>query len=99
VLTGKQRRYLRSLGHELRVVVQVGKDGIDDGLVAAIDRALVDHELVKIKVGEAAGLDRQSAADQLAARTQSDVAQILGNTVLLYRRRDDNPAIELPKQK
>lgn len=77
--------------------MQVGKDGIDDGLVAAVDRALTDHELVKIKVGEGAEVDRHEAADAIAARTHSDVAQVLGNTVLLYRAHPDEPTIKLPK--
>jgi RNA-binding protein len=96
MLTGKQRRHLRGLGHALVPIVQVGKGGIDDGLVAALDQALVDHELVKVKVGESAGMDRHQAADALADRTKSQVAQVLGNTVLLYRPRPDDPAISLP---
>jgi len=96
VLTGKQRRHLRALGHKLTPVVQVGKDGIDEGLVKAIDQALTDHELIKIKVGENAGLDRQDAAEAIASKTKSEVAQVLGNTVLLYRAHPDEPAIELP---
>ena len=96
MLTGKQRRHLRALGHELRPIVQVGKGGIDDGLVAAVERALVDHELVKLKLGEAAGLDRHDAAEALARRTHSEVAQVLGNTVLLYRAHPDDPEIVLP---
>jgi RNA-binding protein len=95
-LSGKQRRHLRALAHKLRPIVQVGKSGIDDGLVAAIDRALADHELVKIKVGEGAGLDRHDAADQLAAKTKSEVAQVLGNVVVLYRADPEEPEIELP---
>jgi RNA-binding protein len=97
VLSGKQRRFLRALGHELRPVVQIGRDGLDDGLVAAVDQALADHELVKIKVGEAANLDRHGAAADLAARTRSEVAQVLGNTVLLYRAHPDEPEIALPR--
>jgi len=96
VLTGKQRRHLRGLGHELKPIVLVGKDGIDDGLVAAVDQALADHELVKLKVGEAAKLDRHEAADALAKRTHSEVAQVLGNTVLLYRADPEDPTIVLP---
>jgi RNA-binding protein len=92
-LTGKQRRHLRALGHNLTAIVQIGKDGIDDGLVAAVDRALLDHELVKIKLGENAGIERHEAADQLAKRTQADVAQVLGNTLLLYRPNPDDPKI------
>ena len=99
VLTGKQRRYLRGLGHELKVVVQVGKGGIDAGLLHAIDQALSDHELIKIKVAEGANLDRHEAADELAAKTRSEVAQVLGNTVLLYRPDPEDPQIKLPKAK
>lgn len=76
--------------------MQIGKDGIDDGVVAAVDRALTDHELVKVKVGEGADLDRQEAAEAIAQRTHSEVAQVLGNTLLLYRADPDDPAIILP---
>jgi RNA-binding protein len=97
MLTGKQRRHLRALAHELKPIVQVGKGGLDAGLIAAIDRALIDHELVKVKVGEAAGLDRHAAADAIADQTKSQVAQVLGNIVLLYRAHPDEPEIELPR--
>jgi RNA-binding protein len=96
VLTGKQRRYLRGLGHDLKPIVQIGKDGIDDGLVAAVGQALDDHELVKLRIGEAAKLDRHDAAEAIAQKTHSQVAQVLGNTVLLYRAHPDDPAIVLP---
>lgn len=96
MLTGKQRRHLRALGHKLTPVVQVGKGGIDDGLVAAIDQALTDHELIKIKIADNAGVDRQDAAADIAGKTKSEVAQVLGYTVLLYRAHPDEPAIELP---
>lgn len=99
MLTGKQRRHLRGLGHELRAVVQLGKDGITDGVVAAVDQALTDHELVKIKLGggdREDGPDRHDDADALAARTKSEVAQVLGNTVLLFRADLADPKITLP---
>jgi RNA-binding protein len=96
VLTGKQRRHLRGLGHDLKPIVQVGKDGIDEGLIAAVEQALEDHELVKIKVGESARLDRHDAAEAIAHRTSSEVAQVLGNTMLLYRAHPEDPVIVLP---
>ena len=96
MLSGKQRRHLRALGHELRPLVQIGKAGIDDGVVAAVEQALLDHELVKIRLGENAGVERQDAADQLATRTSSEVAQVLGNVLLLYRPNRDDPTIVLP---
>jgi RNA-binding protein len=96
VLTGKQRHHLRGLAHALAPIVQVGKGGIDDGVVAAVDRALTDHELIKIKVGDGAGVDRHEAADEIAAQTRSEVAQVIGNVVVLYRPDPDEPKITLP---
>jgi RNA-binding protein len=90
---------LRALAHDLKPVVQVGKDGIDDGLIAAVDQALVDHELIKVKVGESAGLDRHDAAEDIAQKTKSEVAQVLGNIVILYRAHPDEPQIVLPRGK
>ena len=95
-LTGKQRRHLRALGHELRPRVQIGKGGIDEGLIKAVEQALVDHELVKIKLGEHADVDRHEAAVELAAKTRSEVAQVLGHTLLLYRPDPEKPVIVLP---
>jgi RNA-binding protein len=96
VLSSKQRRHLRSLAHSLKPLVQIGKGGIDDGLVAAIDQALLDHELIKVRVGENAGVEREEAAEAIAKKTKSDVAQVLGNIVLLYRAHPDEPTIVLP---
>jgi RNA-binding protein len=98
LLTGKQRHHLRGLAHAMKPIVQIGKGGIDAGLVAAVEQALVDHELVKVKIGENTGLERADAAEQLAKATRSEVAQVLGNIVLLYRADPDDPKIELPKR-
>ena len=95
-LSGKQRRYLRSLGHALNPVVHIGRGGLTDEVVAAIASALETHELIKIKVGPASELDREEAAAKAAEATGAQVAQVLGNTALLYRRHPERPVIELP---
>ncbi len=96
-LTGKQRRHLRALGHHLDPVVQIGQDGVSDAVVSQADAQLDAHELIKVKIGESSPQDRHEAADMLAARTQAQVAQVLGRTVLLYRPRKDKPQIVLPR--
>jgi len=96
MLTGKQRHHLRGLGHKLDAIVQVGKGGLDEGLIKAVDQALADHELIKVKVGDSAELDRHEAAEEIAAQTRSEVAQVIGNVVLLYRANPEDPAITLP---
>jgi RNA-binding protein len=98
-LGGKQRRHLRGLGHSLKAVVQVGKEGVSEAVTAAADAALAEHELIKIKLGQGAAVGRDDAAEQLAEATTAEVAQILGKTILLYRPRpakDKRPRIKLP---
>jgi RNA-binding protein len=90
-LTGKQKRHLRGLGHHLSPVVMIGHEGLTDAVVAHTDRALSDHELVKIKtLGD-------DVAAALAERTGAVLVQELGHTALLFRRRKKDPIIELPK--
>ncbi len=96
VLNGKQRRYLRALGHHREPVVQVGKEGLSEGLVAALDTALETHELVKVKLGAAAGADRRALGAAVAEAAGGELVQVLGRTVLVYRRRKLDPEITLP---
>lgn len=95
ILTGKQARYLRGLGHSLRPIVMLGRQEITDSIRTALDEALSAHELVKVKLQEGCLLDRHEAAGQLAAATGAAVAQILGKTILLYRP-SDKKLITLP---
>lgn len=95
-LNGKQRRALRALGHHLEPVVMLGKEGVTEAVVNATSQALTDHELVKVKVGESCPVDRHEASDVLSQATKSAVAQVLGRTVLLFRRNEEDPRIALP---
>ena len=95
-LKGKAARHLRALGHDLSPIVSVGKEGVTDGLVAATKTALLTHELIKVKVQSEAPVDRKEAASQLAERTESALAQVLGRTFLLYKRHPKKPKIALP---
>jgi RNA-binding protein len=95
-LTGKQRRHLRALGHHLEPVVQLGKAGLTDGVVAAVDAALERHELVKVRLGTECPDELDDVADTLSGRLRAAVAQTLGRTILLYRRHPKEPKIKLP---
>ena len=96
-LTGKQLRHLRALGHALDPVVQLGKHGLTDGVIAAVDVALEQHELVKLKVGSECPDDRKDIAARLGPAVKGEIAQILGRTLLVYRRHPKKPVIVLPK--
>lgn len=84
-LTGKQARYLRGLGHHLKPVVMLGKNDVDERLLAEVNQQLAIHELIKVKMQESCGLDRHEAAEMLAEASDAAIAQILGRTFLLYR--------------
>jgi len=94
-LDGKQRRRLRALGHHLGVVVQVGQEGVTPGVLAAVEQALWDHELVKVKLAAEDREVRKHQAVALASGTGAEVAQVLGRIVLLYKQNPDEPRIEL----
>jgi RNA-binding protein len=96
-LSGKAIRALRALGHHLSPVVQIGKEGITDAVVAATREALRAHELVKVKVGAEAPVERAEAGAELASRAGAVLAQTLGRTLLLYKRHPNSPKIELPR--
>jgi len=96
MLSGKQKRHLRALGHSLKPVIHVGKKEIEEALVAEANTALDAHELIKVKLLESCLLDKNEAADMLAGSCNADIAQVLGRTFLLYRPATP-PVITLPK--
>jgi RNA-binding protein len=98
-LTGKQKSHLRSLAHSLKPVVQIGHQGLTAGVVTALEAALERHELIKVKVSGDAEVEADELAPAIEKATHSQLAQIIGHTLVLYRRHDENPKIALPKAK
>ena len=84
-LTGKEARHLRGLGHHLSPLVMIGKDGVTDNLTAALEEVLAAHELVKVKLQDGCPYARVEAAELLAQKSKSRIAQIIGKTFLLFR--------------
>jgi RNA-binding protein len=95
-LTGKQKRHLRALGHHLDPVVQLGKQGLSDGAKEAVRAALSAHELVKVRLGTECPDELEAVASRLGPELSAEVAQLLGRTMLLYRRHPKEPKIKLP---
>jgi len=88
------RRALRAAGHHLSPVVQVGKDGVTEAVLRQLDRALLDHELVKVKVATESPQDRFETAEAIAAGEGVQLAQVLGRTLLAYRKHPRKPRFE-----
>jgi RNA-binding protein len=97
MLTGKQKRFLRALGHPLKPVILIGKGELNEALIRETDEALAHHELIKVKLLESSVMDRHQASDELAQSCSADVAQVLGRTFLLYRPAKE-PKLALPAE-
>ncbi len=93
-LTGTQRRHLRKLAHGRKPIVFVGDAGVSEAVVGALDRALADHELVKVKLpGPEA---KKALAAELAKRSGAHVCGLVGHMAILFRPDPEQPQIELP---
>ena len=96
MITSKQRAYLKSLAQNIDAIFQVGKNGINDNQIKQINDALEARELIKITVLDSTAQDKQEIANALALKTDSDVVQVIGKKITLYRRSKEKPSIELP---
>jgi len=95
-LQGFQRRFLRGRANPLKPLVQVGEAGLSPAVVAAVEQALDDHELVKVRLR--APEDKQALAADLARRTAAALCGVVGHTVILYRPHPDEPRLALPER-
>ena len=94
-LKGSQRKWLRGKAHGLEPVVQVGQQGVTDTVVAAVEAALLSHELIKVKLH--APEDKRAMAEEIAARSGSEMVGLVGHVVVLYKRHPEEPRLVVPE--
>ena len=95
-LSNKQKQFLKSKAHPLKPVVLLGANGLTEGVLAEIDQALNDHELIKVKVPEEERELRQQIIATIVAESGAEQVQVIGKTLVLYRPAEDLK-IHLPK--
>ena len=95
-LAENQLRFLRGRAHPLKPVVMIGQHGLTDAVVAETERALADHELIKVRVRGAGRGARDAMLAELAARTRAEPVTRIGHVAVLYRRREQEPRLPLP---
>jgi RNA-binding protein len=95
-LTEKQKKHLRRLAHPMSPIVMLGNAGLTPGVVQELDRALNDHELVKVSARVGDRTARDAALDDLATQTSSQIVQRIGNVGVFYRRSKTLPKILIP---
>lgn len=96
MLTGKQKRFLRSKAHHLNPIFQVGKGGVNENMVTQITDALEARELLKVSVLQNCDEDRYDVADQLVQGTKAELVQVIGHTIVLYKESQENKTLVLP---
>jgi RNA-binding protein len=97
-LSGKQRRFLRAEAHSLEPVVVVGKEGLSETVVDAVQAALLSHELIKVRVLESSPVERKEVSERLPAVVKAQLAGLVGRVLILYKRHPQKPRIVLPKE-
>ncbi len=93
-LSGRQRKYLRGKAHALANDVQIGRNGLTDGVVTAIDTALEQYELIKVKFDDFKKEKKELSAT-IEEKTSSEMVGMVGNVAIFFRQQDDKERREL----
>ncbi|MFC3093601.1 ribosome assembly RNA-binding protein YhbY [Alteromonas sediminis] len=96
-LTTKQKQFLKGLAHSLKPVVQLGANGLTEGVVAEIDNALAHHELIKVKVPSDDRDEKALIMDAIVRETDAAKLQVIGHVLVIYRPSEARK-IELPRK-
>lgn len=95
MLTNKQKNQLKSISNGLDCKYQVGKSSITDNLICMLDKALIAKELIKVEVNNNLNVPILEIAYDLSSKLNAEIIQIIGRTLLLYRKNKDKPVIKL----
>ena len=98
-MTSKQRAYLRGLANTMEPILHVGKGGISDAMIKQADDALEARELIKGKVLETAPATAREVAEEIAAKVNAEVVQVIGRTFVLFRQKEKDSQYKLPRAK
>lgn len=97
MLTNTQKRQLKGLASTLKVKYQLGKNGLTDSSIAMFENAIVAHELIKIDIMRGATENKMELALDLSSKLNAEIVQVIGNTIVLFKRNNKNPKIQLVK--
>jgi RNA-binding protein len=91
-LTSRERTQLKARAHHLKPVVRVGQAGVSDAFIAEVDRALADHELIKVRLDSDDRAERDATVAEISGRTDSVPVQQVGKVLVLWRPKPDEDA-------
>ena len=96
-LTNNQKKYLRSIAHDLKPFVMIGQHGLSESVIAEIDSTMLKHELIKIKLRVEDRDDKQKIIEKILEFSHAEIVQVIGGVLVIYRPFEDNPDIILPR--
>lgn len=96
MITSKQRAYLRSMANNIDTIMQIGKNGLSDNLLKTVSDALEARELIKLCVLENSGEEPKALLNTLCEALAAEPVAATGRKIVLYRRSENKPVIELP---
>ncbi|MFJ7933588.1 ribosome assembly RNA-binding protein YhbY [Sporosarcina sp. NPDC096371] len=96
MLTGKQKRFLRSNANQLQPLVHIGKSGLTQSVINQIDEALEAKELIKVTILQNCEEDKNDIAVKLDEQVGIEVVQVIGSIIVLYKESKEKKRIELP---
>lgn len=88
-LTPKQKQVLKAKAHRLKPVVHLGNNGLTENVIKEINRALTDHELIKIRIQSENREERRSLFDQVAETSKAQLVQVIGSIGIFYRPNEE----------
>jgi RNA-binding protein len=96
-LTNNQKKYLRSIAHDLKPFVMIGQHGLSESVIAEIDSTMLKHELIKIKLRVEDRDEKQKIIEKILEFSHAEIVQVIGGVLVIYRPFEDNPDIILPR--
>ncbi|WP_318615112.1 ribosome assembly RNA-binding protein YhbY [Sporosarcina sp. YIM B06819] len=96
MLTGKQKRFLRSNANSLQPIVHIGKSGLTQSIIDQIEEALEAKELIKVTILQNCEQDKNEIAAKLDEQVGIEVVQVIGSIIVLYKESVEKKRIELP---
>ena len=96
MLTGKQKRLLRSKAHHLKPYLSSGKGGVNENMIKQISEALEVRELIKVSILQNCEEDKDDVAEEIIKGSNAELVQIIGNIIVLYKESKENKQIVFP---
>ena len=96
-LTNNQKKYLRSLAHDLKPFVMIGQHGLSESVIAEIESTMLKHELIKIKLRVNDRDEKQEIISTIIKLSKAELVQVIGGVIVIYKPFEDIPDIILPR--